>query len=128
MKNILVLYLVIQLVSGCAIFKKADRQQEIKHPGYYLKGKGKVLSQTPDSVMLKLTIKNTARKTSYKNFDLLVQMKKKDGSPSCSFGRKFQTVPLKPKRRQKIYYTLHCPKAEANSIEFLNIYGDTISR
>lgn len=120
-------YLVL-CFSSCTILSKADQKQEIKHPGYYLKGKGKVLSQSPDSVKMVFTLKNKARKTSYENIDLLVQLKKANGSASCSFSRKFQTAPLKPKRKQKIYYSLHCPYAEADRIEFLNITGDPVGK
>lgn len=100
--------------------------QEVKHPSMFLLCKTKVICMNDSNYFIDLKIKNKAKKTSYKNMDVLIQVYNVHGDSACFISRRFNSPILKPHHRQTILMPLFCPGQIPQKATINNLYGTPV--
>lgn len=113
------------LLQGC---RRLPLTQETKHPSQFLTCKTKVIIKNDTIAFAELTIKNRARKTSYKNMDVMLQLLNAQGDSVCLMCRQLNSPALKPRRKQKLLLQLYCPGQKPAKALLHNLYGTPVKK
>lgn len=103
--------------------------QEIKHPSLFLKGKTKIVKSKHDTTfVLVLEVKNKARKTSYQNIEVMLQLLNSRGDSICIINYGFTSSGLKPHRKKTFTKPINCPPHEPAKALIIDLYGTPVKK
>lgn len=120
-----VLLIGVLLLCSC---KRLPITQEVKHPSQFLTCKTKLITKSDTIVFAELTIKNHARKTSYNNMDVMLQLLNAKGDSICFMSKQFNSPALKPRRKQTLRMQLYCPGQKPVKALIYNLYGTPVKK